>query len=485
MKNKLTLIALALICGCTAVPDVADRTPWFVPETDLSVKAGMWETATVSQINSQGLLLYTALDPQGWRQDEKGKEDYQDSHDVADAPAWHGRFMASMALAMAADKKDRNDLLLHLTNGLLSYYEITSVPGLFGRSYLADYTGERIYWMETQEANPTKFWRQENSGKWWRTGLAKNHFLGAILGCGIPLALHENGKIQLRPDVKDALLSVMLPAMRRFVDNGFVIMDYDGKPTEFGDLRPNLIPKEYIELAKPFVGFFGISEEDLESMNRPLNGFNMILVLSMLRSAGQYDPEIMAVYEKAAKEWGEGTRLSLQVLGFIMKKIGHWKIDKPSYSDMEAVAFAATGLFLWTRPDGGSTAAGIEADVMTALTGLWGYMRYERNAAFSIPYNHFVDQKIVLDDVIEDLRDFPDPDQKVQMSNPTKDTDEVQPLANRKTNSHYWKSSPFHRVDGPGEPFRHPVRGSITYYSGQDFLVAYWLGRFFDLVPEK
>ncbi|NIP97885.1 MAG: hypothetical protein GWO24_32440, partial [Akkermansiaceae bacterium] len=63
------------------------------------------------------------------------------------------------------------------------------------------------------------------------------------------------------------------------------------------------------------------------------------------------------------------------------------------------------------------------------------------------------------------------------------DTDEVQPLANRVTNSYYWKSSPFRRAVPPHDPALHPERGSRLHYAGADYLIAYWLGRFYGSIP--
>jgi hypothetical protein len=477
MRRKTSPILLVALVvsgvGCTNVPDLADRAPWYeVPTNTLEEKAALYRQSTTAQVNSQGLLLYTAWGPSGWNSEGNGWWDYVNSHDVADAPAWQGRFMAAVALEMAVTGEDLNDLLLRLAEGLRVYYDITRIEGLFGRSYLADYTDEqRLPWMETQEQDPDKFWKQEADGRWWRTGLAKNHFLGACLGCGYPLALEKRGDITLRPDVRAKLLAVLLPAVRRFVENGYIIIDYDGKPTEFGDLRPNLIPKEYIDVIAPFTSIFGVTEEDLEKLNKPYNGFNIVLVLSILRSAGEHDPEIMAVFEKEAKAWRSGLKDSFWVLGFAVKKVGHWVIGKPSYSDMEAVGFAAMALYLW-GPDGE-----LEKALDDGLTGLWGYMRWERNPWITLPHKFYVDAEVSLADIEEDLRDFPLPEQKCSRASQRDDTDEVQPLCNRVTNSNYWKSSPFRRALPPHDPVANAF-GSKYYFSGTDYLSAYWLYRY-------
>lgn len=471
MRQRIAgAVLLVVLSACTVVPDVADREPWYTPDPDVVAKAAAWEAATVAQMNSQGLLLYSAWNPRGWCAAGDGYEDYIDSHDIADAPAWHGRFMAALAFEMTHGA-DRNDLLLRCASGLRRYYSITGIEGCFGRSYLVDYYGPRRPWMETQEQDKDKFWKEEGGGRWWRTGLAKNHFQSALLGCGLPLILHQRGKIHLRDDVRSELLSFMLPALRRFIAAGYLILDYDGKPTEFGNLRPGLIPTEYVEAFKPFVSAFGLSDGDIVDLGAPLNGFNIMLVLAMLRCGGEFDSEIMALFEKEAAAWGSGLRTSMQVLGWCVKKVGHTTIgEKPSFSDMEAFAFAAAVL-LTAAPE-----HVIASDVQAALLGLWGFVRFERNPIFALTMSRFVDPDLDLADILEDLRDFPTPAQKVSRQSGRDDTKDVQPLCNRVSNSHYWKSSPFRRATPPHDPVVSP-RGSQQYFSGQDYLLAYWMGR--------
>lgn len=478
MLSGISLLLLTLAGGCVNVPDIAPPSPTppingSVP--DLEAKAKSYWSATRRMVNAQGLLLYKGWNPHTWRTKQ---QDYFDSHDIADAPAWQGRHMAAVALMGATTGSDVNEELLRLANGLHTYYDVTGVPGVIGRSYLVDYTGPRLPWMEDEQLRPTKWWKQEADGRWWRTGLAKNHLNGAINGCGLPLILEHLGHLKLRDDVRQRLLDVMLPAVRRLVDNGYRITDYDGNFTEFGDLRPETIPQEYVELAAPFVGLLGdISEDDLNNVNRPLNGFNMTLVLAMLKTCGLYDAALKAEYERVSSTWSKGIKLSLQALGFMISRVGHWKIGKPSYSDMEAMAFAATNLMLLEGPEtevGEATRAG--------MRGLWTFMRYEQNPAFAFPYQGLVDKTAPVAAEMRVLTEFPNPDQKFAISFQKSETEKVQPIRNRPPKSHYWKSSPFVRADPPFAPVLN-ARGSRHYFSGQDYLLAYYLARYFRQIP--
>ncbi len=368
-------LALLLITpGCVVIPKVAPRAPIYTPPTDtLLVKAAIWETATMAMVNEQGLLLYKAWDPATWNMDAKGQLDYLESHNLADAPAWHGRLMVALAMAWAVDGTDRDPALEKLTDGLLEYYTISGQPGLLGRSYLkANPHNHNLTWMVDEAARPGKFWKKTPAG-WWRTGLAKNHLLGAVLGCAVPLHLHETGRIRLNMTTHAKMVAFVVPAVQRLAKGNYQIIGYDGMPTEYGDLRPAVVPQGYVDLVKPYVGFLGVDPDDLDNLAKPINGFNMTLVLSMLRGAAPYDPYLAQLYETEAKAWGGGISLSLRLLGQVIKRVGHQKLGKPSYSDMEAFAFAAMAL-LMMEPDGD-----LANNVKKGMKGLWGFMQFERN----------------------------------------------------------------------------------------------------------
>lgn len=451
--RKLVLVLIVSLIGCAGVPDVAPRGGWYAPgSTDLLDKAYGYEVASLAHVNSQGLLLYTAWDPRTWGPEGDGWTNYIESHDIADAPAWQGHLMASLAFAQAVDGKDRNGDIKRLILGLKEYYDITGVPGVWGRTYMSDYVGPRLPWMEDETQDPTKFWAQGAGGRWWRNGLAKNHFNSAICGLAITLELHNRGDIKLNDDTLTALLDVLRPAVVRFVENDFNLTEPNGEVTEFGSLGPQV-----------------------------LNGFNMIITLNALKSMSAYDANIKSIYEDKSESWGSRIDFSMSMVGWFMYTVGHWNFEKPSYSDMQAFGFAATSLLL-QEPN-----SELADDIENALDGLWTVMNWERNANVTIPYYYFVKGCTGrgMNDIIEDLRDFPTAAQKIGVASGRDDTDEVQPLINRPTNSNYYKSSPYRRALPPHDPVVHPNTGAVQYFSGQDYLLTYWMGRYFRLVPER
>ena len=243
-----------------ASPKTAPRTPWFTTDPNLMTKEMIIEANIQNHITPAGLLLYTAVFP--WSDQNK----YLFSHDVADLPAWQGYLMAAYAFKEAVTGQDQDLQILRLTKGLLKYYEVTGIPGLLGRSAMPDYTGPRLPWMSDETDRPTRFWMQGPQGQWWRNGVAKDHFNLAVFGVAIPLALERLGRIQLAPETKQALLDFLMPLVRRFVQNGFEIADWNGKTTEFGNLSPQIA-----------------------------NGFNQLLSLHILVTAAYFDNKIYKV----------------------------------------------------------------------------------------------------------------------------------------------------------------------------------------------
>jgi len=358
--RKLLAILVVVIAGCAGTPDVADRNPYFTAESDLLKKAQAWEDRSIACVTSQGPLLYKAWAPDPWNQipGTPGYTNYVDSHDIADAPAWHGHFMASLAFAQAVDGKDRSAELKHLAEGLERYYEVTGITGLWGRSYLYDYVGPRLPWMETEKERPTKFWGIGPTGKWWRTGLAKNHFNAGVFGFTVPLVLDRAGHINLTASCRAKLIEVLMPAARRFAENDFKLVGYDGETTQFGNLGPQVV-----------------------------NGFNMIIALNVLRTAAYYDASLLEIYNEKIDAWISMIDFSTFITSFFTKAIGHWNFDKPSFSDIQAFGLAATALLMQEEREK------YREDLRDSLSNIWSFMKYERNPTFTVPYLFYVGSK--------------------------------------------------------------------------------------------
>lgn len=459
MRHLTLFILFVFLSGCAGSPDTTTKVPWFKTNPDLKEKESDLLSHTLSMIDNNGLLCYRAFLPM------TDSENYIDSHDVADGPAWQGYLMMAAAFKEAVSGEDQDPLILKLSNAFIRCFSVTGVNGLLGRSWIPDYFGTRRDWMETESDRPTKFWMKNSSGQWWRNGLAKDHWNLAVTGCAVPLLLHRRGAILLNQGTRDSLKGALVAMVRHLADGGWRLRDWDGRFTEFGDLRP------------------GASvDPNWPSFQAIPNGFNMALVLNGLRSAGEYDSRLMELYEEKAILWSDNIGLSMEAVGEFVKSLGHWRIGKPSYSDMQAYALASMSLLL--QEDRRDFTKGYKR----GMSGLWEYMRYERNAPFTLTYVALVrpDQAGRVAEVLEDLRDFPGSDMKVMRGGPRRDGSHVQPLANRPVNTNYWKSSPFRHITGPQDiPVLHPTTGAELQMAAMDYLLAYWMGRYFGLIPER
>ncbi len=298
--------------------------------------------------------------------------------------------------------------------------------------------------MTTAAERPTRFWMQGPTGIWWRNGVAKGHLTLACFGLALPLVLERRGDITLTPETRRTLLAVLLPAVRRLATHDFRIRDRDGRPTQFGNLSP-----------------------------QGLNGFNMVLTLSLLRSAAPYDAGLHHLYEEKVVTWAGPIAWSLTRLAGLVRSLGHARLGKPSYSDMQLIALAATALLMQEHRPRPARA------IRRGLTGLWSFMAAERNAPFTLCYTALVapaEGAVRLPEIVADLRDFPI--HKRPVHGRVVHTGEVQPLANRPIDSNYWKASPFARLAAPGTP-------AASRLGGQDYLLVYWLGRYFNLLPRE
>lgn len=460
-----TLIVLALLVGCASPPRPAPPLPttFYEINPDLKQKADEHYRATIAMLDSSGLLLYRPSYP--WGTDERGLSNYLRSHDIADAPAWHGMFMQALALKWAVEGVSTDDDLNRMAGGLLSAFEVTGRYGVLGRSWISDYAGPRLEWMTTEEERPTKFWTQGRGGAWYRNGVAKNHWNMAVSGCGLALHLDREGKIQLSSSTRGNLEQALIGLVSWLHEGGWRLREADGETfTEFGDLRPD--------------ASFGPEWPELPGVS---NGFNRMVVLAALKSASPIDSVLVEEYERLAPEWVGGIGDSMELVGEVVAAIGHDRLEKPSFSDMQAFATAAT-LFLLQEDRRELT-----RHVTRGLHGLWEYMRYENNPPFSLAYAINRPGSAKLDWVVELLRNFPGRDGKRSFLFDKRDTSHYQPIQNRPPNTNYWKSSPFRQaVVVPDPEFAtNPETGDPQEYAGADYLYAYYLGRYLGLVPEK
>ncbi len=119
-------------------------------------------------------------------------------------------------------------------------------------------------------------------------------------------------------------------------------------------------------------------------------------------------------------------------------------------------------------------------DAASALRKMWQFLRYSLKS-----YMTFIQALFsgVSDDereqALETLRMFPD-DKRLISNLESEDTHSVQPIANQRINSHYWKTDYFRKATLTDASEREDME-----HSGQDYLFVYWMGRYFGLISEE
>jgi hypothetical protein len=357
--------------------------------------------------------------------------------------------MAALAMKMAVDPSPEVESQLERAlEGLRTNFRATSITGLLGRAYLKYGGDQPLSWMATEEQRPTMHWQKGENGFWFRNGVAKGHYAGAVFGLGTVIGLENRGAISLRQEISTQVRQTLIEIAHYLIDNHYRIIDADGEVTEFGRLS-----------------------------DWRQNGFDGLQLLALLRTCKAIGDELGAneydrlVDSGASKVIG----ITLGELGDLYARIGRENAGG-HFSDDQAIYTNAFVLFL--NSDGEDNK--VLRRVRHALRKMWLFLRYSRKS-----YMTFIQAVLVgvsdeeQEEGLETLRMFPD-DKRLISDVETEDTDRVQPIANQNISSHYWKSDYFRKATRTGTSERMDVE-----YSGQDYLFVYWMGRYFGLISAE
>ncbi|NIS71517.1 MAG: hypothetical protein GTO12_22060 [Proteobacteria bacterium] len=452
MRLVFALLCLAVLTGCAFLrlePDVAKIPPvaaldpiYELPTIPLAEKeAILFDSIVERHLNQEGYLLYQSYLPLS------ELSNYQQSHNSADMPAWHGHWIAALAMKLAvAPSPNVESLLLRAVEGLRTNFEATGINGLLGRAYLKYGGDERLSWMVTEEERPTKFWQRGENGFWFRNGVAKGHYGAAVFGLATVIGLENRGAISLNPETGTLVRKTLMEIAHYLIDNYYRIVDANGKVTEFGRLTWKN------------------------------NGFNALQLLAMLQAGKAIgDEKCSQEYEKLVSS-GAGRLVGnmLGTLGDAYAFIGRERAFG-HFSDDQAIYTNAFALFLNSDEEDQK----LLRHVRFTLGRMWEFLRYSRKSY--ITFIHAVLSEVTekeREQALDTLRMFPD-NKRVISKLDLEDTREVQPIANQHINSHYWKSDYFRKASLTNASTRMNIE-----YSGQDYLFVYWMGRYFGLISD-
>lgn len=366
----------------------------------------------------------------------QARDDYGD---LPDGPFFTGLYLASQALRLhAGDEAARAEVLAAL-DGLALLLDVTGAPGLFAR------------WVAREVPVPTRsVWRRSTSrpGYWFRADVSKDQLAGAACGLGVAWALLPDAEIRAR------IVALAAPVAEHLRRNDMHLVDVDGEPTTYGDLRAR------VALVFPV-------------------GVNAVIALALAKTADAAGGD---------SAWSR----ALDADGYLgAARTAHWR--PPGYAKRvnDNMAYVSLLTLLLLEEDTARKTALHEAEAR-----LWEGVRGEHNAFFAgVHVLAADDDDSASDELRAGLADFPERKHShpVDLTRPGFDFEtrwlknpkglprakEPVPLYLRPVGSNLWVSDPYALVGSLRDVGR-------TEFAGVDYLLAYWLARSLGIVaPEE
>lgn len=401
-------------------------------------KANVLEKNLHKFLPPDGLLVYYRTRPP-FSPPEKGKYGNK-----SDGPIWTGALLGAEALRYSVTgSEEALEKVKKLINGLHLLQAVTGVPGLMARFY--DYgTGPN----PSEQNHPD--WRQ-GRGKYaryrYKTDVSKDQYTGVLFGYSVAYTL-----LKKHPNLRAIIRSDTLRIADFLIKNGYRIIDEEGKVTTFGDLRGRI---------------FGAPIY--------LNALICLHTIALAREVSDHAPR----YEE---EW---------------KKLLRWKYHKiihnskfqifgntnPNNDNMAFLCYYGLYLLL---PEGE-----VREEVKKSARYLWSFIKAEGNSFWNFAYFALCEiDKLSLKDALRNLDLFPPHNRGYTVD--SRQIKEIErdfwkgrgeklkakypvPLNLRGMSAFIWKSSPY-IIYAPEEPG--------IEYSGADYLLAYWLGRYHGYIGE-
>lgn len=434
-------LALVMVSGCASIGGIAGRTAtpglaplapiYELPTMSLADKAAVLEQRIIEDHTSmEGLLLYRVTLPLA--------NNYEEAHNIADAPSWLGFRIGSLALKQAVEPDDGTLSSLWLSvRALALNFELTGVPGLLARSYVR--TDGPLPWMATAATHPGKFWQPAIVPGWWyRNGPAKGHYFYSSMGLSVVIGLEARGDLVLPPALSALVRSTQISMLRHLAANGYNVTDATGQMTQYG-----LLSEWFVD------------------------GFSALGLVAMMRTAATAGDPGAARDLRAMLEGDAGGAIANTLVD---RSTLFATVGPDKFSDTQAIY--ANALAFWITSTGSRSDNELLADIRAGLRHTWTYERYSRKS-FTIYAHELVNggQFYEHDIARETLELFPD-DKRIIAPLNCREIDKVNTVANIAMRSHVWKTNYFKRCERvPGS------QRTDVEYSGQDYHFAYWLGR--------
>lgn len=463
MKKLLVLLAMMTV-GCVQTTEVAESDPIYAkPTMSLQEKADFHRTAIDKWcVDEEGLLLWRCYpvpdgsgDPLlGWKAGDPSDQLWQRSYAMADMPAWQGQYITGLAFEWAVTGVSTETKIIAALNALEDSYKATGVPGVMVRAWYK-HDGGRLPWMKTKEDaieegdEDQGWWVKGQNGFWYRNHPAGGHHQGVWTAICVLGGLHKRGDIVLSPAGQDAVHRVIDPLYSRIVANGGVITNPDGEVTGYGNMKVYGVNPQYA-----------------------------LWHLCRTTAAAMWDvPGAEQEYQEIADSYASTIKGSLRVLVPVLKRLPIDMRVKPN--DIHWQHHAWLGLLV---------ARGVEADEDLRDIRRGFEALYQIHEPFNI-HNWMIQNAgrpdlndPEMDAYALDTFEWYPVNKFVFEGQGRNDTDEWQPIQNRKINTAYAKSKPYQKA-WVGE--HTGAERSRTYQCGFDYLFIYYGARYFGLLGDS
>lgn len=349
-------------------------------------------------------------------------------------------------------------------------HQITTIKGLFARSFERDYkvTDEKKEGWQKKEllsGSPAKLWLPGNDhSNWtWRSTASSDQTVGQIFALTAILELVED------QDWRDRALECLDNLMGYIVDNDFYIIDVDGEPTLWGKWNPSYVN-----------GFpSNVGDRRLYSSN----------IIAFLQTAYKFTGK--EKYKTSAYQLMEEHGY-LNNLMHPISQIGPSDDDELSknlshewnHSDDEMYFLAYFGLYPYAfTPE-------LQKDYKKSIQDHWQVERPEKNALWNFIYAATGAEEFDLDNSIWFLKTYPMDLRNWKMQNThRKDitllpdnfrlqtTKELLPMT----------ETPLYRHNGNIFDLDRDGDGKQLISAGDTWLLPYWMGRYLGVIsaPQK
>jgi hypothetical protein len=359
---------------------------------------------------------------------------------------WTACFLAAECFRYGITKRDDAKIkAVHTFEALERLETVTGIPGYPARSYALATDSIK----QSRSPHP-KHWHPSPDGKWqWLDDTSSDEIVGHIFTIAL---FHDLVADEI---YKKRSVNLIERILDNIIDNNFVLIDFDGKPTRWGIWNP-------------------------DSLNHSKNwmyerGLNSLQILSHLKTGVQLtgNPKFEKAYNELVVKHGYAKN-AVQA-----KQYGPFET---SHSDDILNFFPYYNLFKYAKNDP------YFLYYQQSLERSWKAVESDRMPVWNIIASALLKKDCGLKTALEELQQFPIDQvnwtmdnthrrglERDQMAGRGGNPQAVHPVPTPESGVSRWNTNPKSYVSG---------NGGKTEETGTYFLFAYWMGRYYGLIKD-